>query len=384
MSDFQERPSQNADALDPGGYSTAQGTGGAFGETSSDTSVTQQATEAVTNTVQSVADTVSSQVEQVTTAAADRVEQVTNAAADRVEQLSDTVAQTIVDGDAPRVQRQVAETTVNVLDRTAEYLRTGDVDLMLEDLRDVVRQHPLRSLAIGLGLGYLARGRFFPATGAQGQSPARPRPPAVPDYSSPRSIPVYADQTTGYDTTLGGTVPPMDIAPLSGAGLSSTTLTGDRVGDAIMTDTDAARAGGAFDTGTSLDATELSSAALLDTDTMAGADVATGMAGSTTAGDLLGTGFADDTSASLSDLDATLGDTSGISGNAIGYQGMHADLTSDTGDLGGGMGEGLGAVDDQHFGVDEEGSATGEPGATTMPSDDVLQQWDKTTRKRKR
>ena len=43
--------------------------------------------------------------------------------------------------------------------------------LIVEDLRSAVRSHPLRSLALGVGLGYLARGAFFPSTGTQGGAP---------------------------------------------------------------------------------------------------------------------------------------------------------------------------------------------------------------------
>ena len=48
----------------------------------------------------------------------------------------------------------------STLDTSAEYLRGHDIDEMRNDLEREIRSHPIKSIAIALGAGYLL-GRIF-------------------------------------------------------------------------------------------------------------------------------------------------------------------------------------------------------------------------------
>lgn len=303
--------------------------------------VVSSAAETVQQTASAVVDTAQQATSAVTGAVAGKVDQVSDAAATRVEQLADTVAQTMYSGDTPAVQRQVAETTVNVLDRTAEYLREGDISLIVEDVRGVVRRHPLRSLVVGLGLGYLARGAFFPASGAQGQSSggAQPRGGA-PYMPPPRPVPVYS--AAGYDTSY------------------SATATGDLgVGASIPPVADVPEFTESTD--------------MLASSTLSGA-------GGATFGDQSGTSGVDDTTLLSGGTDTLLaddllpGDTLGTADNAIDFPTGSA-LDVDTGGV-----DALG-LDAATLTTDEQFQVASDEASTpstidTMPSDDQLRNWD--------
>jgi hypothetical protein len=123
---------------------------------------TQSAASTVSDTVQTATSTVSDTVQSVTTTVVDQVGGVVDAAGERVAELAVTVREYGADGSG--VQRQVARTTAGALDRTAYYLRQGDINIVLDDLRAAIRRSPGRSLLVGLGLGYLARTSFGDAT----------------------------------------------------------------------------------------------------------------------------------------------------------------------------------------------------------------------------
>ncbi len=115
----------------------------------------QSATSTVSDTAQSVTSTVSDTVQGVTSTVADQVGIAVDAASGRVAELATSVRE--YGADSSGVQRQVTRTTASALDRAAYYLREGDINVVLDDLRDTIRRNPGRSLLLGLGLGYLAR-----------------------------------------------------------------------------------------------------------------------------------------------------------------------------------------------------------------------------------
>ncbi len=147
--------------------SSAAGTAQQAASTVTDTA--QQAASTMADTVQQAASTVGDTAQQATSATSAQVSRVTGGAADAVQSLADTVEQRGAGPDASGVQRSVAVTTSNVLDKLAQYLRQPDLTIIAQDLRGAVRRNPGRSLLVGLGLGYLARGTFFSGQGG-GQS----------------------------------------------------------------------------------------------------------------------------------------------------------------------------------------------------------------------
>ncbi len=71
------------------------------------------------------------------------------------EKMSD-VAQTIRE-KAPMSgpMATAADTAANTLERAGTYLQQQDLADMRADLEDIIRRHPIESLLVGLGVGYL-------------------------------------------------------------------------------------------------------------------------------------------------------------------------------------------------------------------------------------
>lgn len=403
--------------------SLAGSTSGAYG-TQGETSVTGQVADTASSAATTVADTASSAVDtvvdsaqQVAGAVADSVQGATSAvsgqvatvadtAASGVESLADTVWQSGMQPGAPAVQQQVAQTTANVLDKTAEYLRARDVNLILEDLRSAIRRNPGRTLLLGLGLGYLARGTFFAGGGAQGQGGRMTSPPPMPQ---PRAVPVYAGETgVGYDaaynsgmaapSTLGaGIAPSIGTSTLGTEDIATGDLSESMVsvtdigttGDVSTSDIDmlagTGTAGGFGASGidTLVDTGTAGSLGASDIDTLAGGtdDTATSLYGSDTgaSGDLTASDFGL-TSGGASGTDAlTSGDQFAVSdlggsGSGLGGGTSTLDTFGDTG------GAGTSTSGDA-FGTGSGSSTTGDQSTSTMPDNDLLGQWDAQTRR---
>jgi hypothetical protein len=128
----------------------------------------QSAASTLSDTAQGVTNTVSDTMHAVASTVADQVGGAVGVASERVADLAMTVRE--YGTDASGVQRQVARTTAGALDRTAYYLREGDINVVVDDLRDAIRRNPGRSLLLGLGLGYLARSALGD-TATSGASP---------------------------------------------------------------------------------------------------------------------------------------------------------------------------------------------------------------------
>lgn len=148
-----------------GAASSAAQTAQSAASTATDT--VQSAASSAAGTVQSAAATVSDTVQDVAAPVTDQLSKVTQPAAEQVHNLAQTVRQRGATPETPGVVRVPAETTADVLEKTSQYLRNPDLSIMVEDLRGAVRRSPVRSLLIGLGLGYLLRSTVF-SGGAQG------------------------------------------------------------------------------------------------------------------------------------------------------------------------------------------------------------------------
>jgi len=319
----------------------------------------QEVASSVADTAQEAVSGVVDKVQDVTGAVADQANRVTNAAADQVASLADTVYQQAATPNAPALQRNVAEKTVNVLDRTAEYIREGDIRLILDDLRGAIQRNPGRSVLLGLAAGYLARSTFFGGASAQSSRSAQRQQPFTPEF---QAVPVSSgDFGMGLDaaypaSTMSGSTVSSDIA--SGVDLDALAASSDlTASDALFV--------GQGDTDLEADRD------VLDTGSMSG-----GLSGATTFGSDM---VADRTlsGSGIETLDAR-SETGSVmqddlrQGSALASDDVYAanldsadqDLTDQTRQLGG-----------EDFRSDS--SSIG-----GMPSDDLLARWDAETRDR--
>ncbi len=134
--------------------------------TSSAADTVSSAASTATDTVAQAASTAADKVQGATSGVTTQIDQATNALADRIETVAATIQEKGASPQAPAVQRTLAQTTANVLDKTAQYVEHPSGSVILNDLRGAVRRHPLRSLLVGLGLGFLARSTVLSGVGS--------------------------------------------------------------------------------------------------------------------------------------------------------------------------------------------------------------------------
>lgn len=93
----------------------------------------------------------------------DRAQQIGAQAADRADAATTTVGEKMTDAAQTIRQRapvsgpvaDVADTAADTLERAGTYLQQQDLNDMRADLEGIIRRHPIESLLIGLGIGYL-------------------------------------------------------------------------------------------------------------------------------------------------------------------------------------------------------------------------------------
>jgi hypothetical protein len=197
-----------------------------------------QAASTVGDMAQHVASSAAETVQDAASAVTTQASKVTTVAADRVQDLADSIRQSGSSPDASGVQRQAAQTTASVLDKTAQYLGPGGLHTLVGDVRSSIQRNPLRSLVIGLGVGYLLRARYLPAqpTTTTSTPPAQPTPP-MPSYPAASMQPdVDVPVSTSSDITsaplLETTVTDTSLA--MGDYDTTSTLIGDDVLDTDM------------------------------------------------------------------------------------------------------------------------------------------------------
>ena len=123
-------------------------------------------TDAAHNTV----DAVSEKAQQVASDVKDKAQQVADKAQDIGQQAVDRAddATTTVGGKMTDVAQTIrekapmsgpvanaADTAANTLERAGTYLQEQDLADMRSDLEGIIRRHPIESLLVGLGVGYL-------------------------------------------------------------------------------------------------------------------------------------------------------------------------------------------------------------------------------------
>jgi vacuolar-type H+-ATPase subunit H len=83
--------------------------------------------------------------------AASKVDSAMTATGEQMSTLAQTVREKAPEGKAGEVAAKAAD----VLDRGGEYLQTADLQMVRSDLERVIREHPIESLLVGVGVGYL-------------------------------------------------------------------------------------------------------------------------------------------------------------------------------------------------------------------------------------
>ena len=88
---------------------------------------------------------------EVGDAAASKVDSAMTATGEQMSTLAQTVRESAPEGKAGEVASKAAD----ALDRGGEYLQVADLQMVRGDLERVIREHPIESLLVGVGLGYL-------------------------------------------------------------------------------------------------------------------------------------------------------------------------------------------------------------------------------------
>jgi len=88
---------------------------------------------------------------EVGDAAASKVDSAMTATGAQLSTLAQTVRENAPEGKAGEVASKAAD----ALDRSGEYLQVADLQMVRGDLERVIREHPIESLLVGVGIGYL-------------------------------------------------------------------------------------------------------------------------------------------------------------------------------------------------------------------------------------
>jgi ABC-type transporter Mla subunit MlaD len=135
--------------------------------TSTAYNATEREIDRAADQAQSTLDSVRDKAQDVASDVKDKATQVGNQVADKADMAPTTVGEKMT--DAAQAIRQnapdkgplagAADTAADTLQRAGSYLQEQDLADMRADLENLIRRHPVESLLVGFGLGYLlARG----------------------------------------------------------------------------------------------------------------------------------------------------------------------------------------------------------------------------------
>lgn len=97
-------------------------------------------------------DTAKQKTAEATAVASDKATDVMTSAGDQMANLAQTVRDKApVEGRAG----EVATTAADSLESAGRYLQQADPQMVRMDLERVIREHPIESMLVGLGIGYL-------------------------------------------------------------------------------------------------------------------------------------------------------------------------------------------------------------------------------------
>jgi methyl-accepting chemotaxis protein len=123
----------------------------------------QGAIDTVRDKAEDVVDDVKDKAAQVSSQVADKATQVGSQVADKADAATTTVGEKMTDvaqtirqkAPASGPMADAADTAADTLQRAGSYLQEQDLADMRADLEGLIRRHPVESLLIGFGLGYL-------------------------------------------------------------------------------------------------------------------------------------------------------------------------------------------------------------------------------------
>lgn len=98
-----------------------------------------------------VASDVRERASEVGTQAAERVDTAMSATGERMTDFAQTLREHAPQGKAG----DIAQSTADVLERSGSYLQHADLNVVRNDLERLIRQHPIESLLVGAGIGFL-------------------------------------------------------------------------------------------------------------------------------------------------------------------------------------------------------------------------------------
>ncbi len=113
--------------------------------------VKQTASDLTSKDPSEIVDDARAKAAEVGDAAAAKVDSAMTATGEQMSTLAQTVRENAPEGKAGEVASKAAD----ALDRGGEYLQTADLQMVRGDLERVIREHPIESLLVGVGLGYL-------------------------------------------------------------------------------------------------------------------------------------------------------------------------------------------------------------------------------------
>lgn len=112
----------------------------------------QNTVEKVRDRVEEVTDDVKERATQVGSQVANRADAATTTVGERMTDVADTIRQR---APTSGPLADAADTAADTLQRAGSYLQEQDVSDMRADLEGLIRRHPIESLLIGFGIGYL-------------------------------------------------------------------------------------------------------------------------------------------------------------------------------------------------------------------------------------
>lgn len=126
-------------------------------------SITDRAAEA-RDRAQETAERVRQRTDEASHEAAERVDSAMNVTGDRLHDAARTLRERAPSGQVG----DVAESAARALERSGDYLRQSDVETVRSDLETVIRDHPIQSLAVGFGVGFMIARTMRPRRGYYG------------------------------------------------------------------------------------------------------------------------------------------------------------------------------------------------------------------------
>lgn len=106
----------------------------------------------IASTVKDKASDIADNVQQASGQAAERADQAMSTAGERITDFAQTIRQ---QAPASGTAGQVATTAADALERSGQYLQQSNLNDVRTDLEGFIRQHPVESLLVGVGVGFL-------------------------------------------------------------------------------------------------------------------------------------------------------------------------------------------------------------------------------------